>query len=113
MVTAQRSSAAPPHGNSKQSTRPQHGYEIYNTETGDVVKTGISGQPLNQNGPSPRANAQVNAWNKAEGPGTYAARIGPTDMASRQVALNWERGNAKRLRDMGYSLARHKRPMPQ
>lgn len=32
------------HGNSKLSTKPQHGYEIYTMETGDVVKTGISGQ---------------------------------------------------------------------
>lgn len=93
--------------------RPQHGYDIYNTQTGDVVKTGISGQPLNQNGTSPRANAQVNAWNKAEGPGTYAARIGPTDMPGRTAALNWERSNVNRLRDMKHSLAKHKRPTPQ
>ncbi len=113
VVTAQRSSAAPPHGNSRQSTRPQHGYEIYNTETGDVVKTGISGQPLNQNGTSPRANAQVNAWNKAEGPGTYAARIGPTDMPGRAPALRWEQQNVNRLDRAGHSLAKHKRPRPQ
>lgn len=30
------------HGNSKTITKPQHGYEIYNKKTGDVVKTGIS-----------------------------------------------------------------------
>ena len=39
------------HGNSKLSTKPQHLYEIYDTRNGDVVKTGISGRPLNQNGP--------------------------------------------------------------
>ena len=55
------------HGNSKLSAKPQHGYEIYNTETGDVVKTGISGQKLNLNGTSPRANSQVNKLNKSAG----------------------------------------------
>jgi len=55
------------HGNSKLSTKPQHGYEIYNTETGDVVKTGISGQKLNLNGTSPRANSQVNKLNTSIG----------------------------------------------
>ena len=113
VVTAQRSAAAPPHGNSRQSTRPQHGYEIYNTQTDDVVKTGISGQPLNQNGTSPRANAQANAWNKAEGPGTYAVRIGPTDMPGRAPALRWEQQNVNRLDRAGHSLAKHKRPRPQ
>ena len=63
------------HGNSKQSQQLQHGYEIYETNTGDVVKTGISGQPLNKNGTSPRANRQVNALNKAAGKGKYASRI--------------------------------------
>lgn len=31
-----------PHGNSKSSNKPQHGYEIYHKKTGDVVKVGIS-----------------------------------------------------------------------
>jgi RHS repeat-associated protein len=113
VVTAQHSAAAPPHGNSRQSTRPQHGYEIYNTQTGDVVKTGISGQPLNQNGTSQRANAQVNAWNNAEGPGTYAARIGPTDVPGRTAALRWEQQNVNRLARTNHSLAKHRLPKPQ
>ena len=29
------------HGNSKASTKTQHGYEIYNIQTNDVVKTGM------------------------------------------------------------------------
>ncbi|WP_236339658.1 hypothetical protein [Paenibacillus plantiphilus] len=53
-----------PNGNSKASTKPQHGYEISEKATGDVAKTGISGQPLNKNGTSPRTNSQVNKWNK-------------------------------------------------
>ena len=100
------------HGNSKLSTKPQHGYEIYNTETGDVVKTGISGQKLNLNGTSPRANSQVNKLNKSTGTQLYDARIVETDMPNRLSALEWERENALRLWNEGNSMSLHKRPRP-
>lgn len=70
----------------------QHGYEIFG-DTGDLVKTGISGRPLNINETSPRANAQVNAL-------------------GRQSALNWEINNSMRLWDEGNSMILHKRPRP-
>ena len=101
-----------PHGNSMQSTREQHGYEIYNKQTGDVVKTGISGQPLNQNGTSPRANLQVNAFNKQAGADIYAARIVNPSIPGREAALEWERNNTQVLWDLGNSLCKHQRPNP-
>ena len=76
------------HGNSKTSTKPQHGYEIYNKKTGDVVKTGISGQTLNKNGTSPRANTQVNKFNKLAGEDIYDARIVIEDMQIELVHWN-------------------------
>jgi len=100
------------HGNSKKSTKVQHGYEIYNVETNDVVKTGISGQPLNKNGTSPRANSQVNKLNKAVGTNLFGARVVVSDLPSRQAALNWERLNTQRLFDAGHSLSIHKLPKP-
>ncbi len=58
------------HGNSKNSTNPQHAYVIVDTananpQTGEyqVAKVGVSGRPLNQNGTSGRANGQVNKLN--------------------------------------------------
>ncbi len=66
-------SAKETHGNSNASEKSQHGYEIFEKKTGDVAKTGISGQELNQNGSSPRANQQVNAWNKEAGYDKYAS----------------------------------------
>jgi RHS repeat-associated protein len=99
-------------GNSKLSTKAQHGYEIIETKTDDVVKTGISGQDLNINGTSPRANSQVNKLNKAEGAGTYDSRIVVKDMPNRQTALDWERQNAQELFDRGNSLRIHKSPRP-
>ena len=103
---------AEPHGNSKLSTKPQHGYEIYNTETGDVVKTGISGQTLNQNGSSPRANVQVNLLNKKAGYNLYEARVVEVDIPNRALALEWEKNNALRLWQEGDSMILHKRPQP-
>ncbi len=97
------------HGNSKASTNPQHGYEIRRTEDGDVVKTGVSGQPRNKDGSSPRANRQTNKWNGEEGSGTYEAEVVET-APDRQTILDWERQNADRLRGEGNSMDKHKKP---
>jgi len=52
-----------PHRNSLNSTAPNHVYVIVD-QNGNLVKVGISGQPLNQNGTSPRANPQVAEFNR-------------------------------------------------
>ena len=107
---APETSAAPEvHGNSAASQKLQHGYEISKTADNDVVKAGISGQPLNQNGTSPRANRQVNQWNKQEGAGTYEAKV-VTTQPNRQAALQWEKQNAERLRQEGNSMDKHDKP---
>ena len=100
------------HGNSKQSTKLQHGYEIYEIKTGDVVKTGISGQKLNQNGSSPRANTQVNSLNKVARYKKYDARIVKINIEGRAAALEWEVQNALRLWEEGNSMNIHSRPQP-
>jgi len=97
-------------GNSLRSRRVQHLYEIYETSTGDVVKTGISGQPLNLDGSSRRANLQVNKWNRQEGAGKFAARIITKGIKSRAKAVGLEKLNAERLRAEGHSLRKHFRP---
>ena len=100
------------HGNSRTSTKPQHGYEIYDTDTGDVVKTGISGQQLNLNGTSPRANSQVNRLNRMYGEEKYSARVVINNMPNRAVALEWEKNNALSLWNAGNSMSIHQRPAP-
>lgn len=47
-------------GNSKLSTKAQHGYVIYDRLTGKAAKVGVSGGKLNKNGISRRANFQAN-----------------------------------------------------
>lgn len=101
-----------PHGNSKESKKAQHGYEIYDSTNNEPVKTGISGSMLNKNGTSKRANRQVNKLNKAEEYDRYYSVVKETNLPDRRAALEWERSNAMRLHNEGYDLPMHKRPRP-
>jgi hypothetical protein len=104
------------HGNSRRSTRAQHGYEIVDTTTGEVVKTGVSGGRRTANGGSARANSQANRWNRASGqPGRYQPRVVqevPAGPGARQQILDWEVENATRLREAGQlnNPYMHRRP---
>lgn len=100
------------HGNSKASNKIRHGYEIYEIDSGEIAKVGISGQPLNKNGTSPRANIQVNKFNKLEGEEVYAARIVIKDIANRKDALDWERTFSTKRYEEGNKMLLHKRPRP-
>ena len=98
------------HGNSKNSTKPQHGYEIYEKSNGNanVVKTGISGGTLNSDGTSVRANTQVRRLNRQAGYDKYAARVVANNIPGRQAALAWERLNTTRLFRLGNSMEIHR-----
>jgi RHS repeat-associated protein len=92
------------HGNSKASQKAQHLYEVFETGTGNVVKTGVSGGKVSKSGKSYRATSQVNKWNKAEGAGKYYSRItqqAPAGPGARQKILNAEKANASRLQQQG------------
>jgi hypothetical protein len=103
-------------GNSLKSTKAQHGYEIVDTTTGKVVKTGVSGGKRTANGGSYRANRQANKWNKEAGtPGRYQPRVVqevPEGPGAREAILEWEAENAQRLRDAGElnDPTKHSRP---
>lgn len=104
------------HGNSRLSTRAQHGYEIVDTTTGEVVKTGVSGGRRTATGGSARANSQANRWNREAGqPGRYEPRVVqevPAGPGARQQILQWEADNAARLREAGQlrDPTKHVRP---
>lgn len=91
-------------GNSKKSKNAQHGYEIFNKLTGEVVKVGISGGKISKNGLSYRAQKQVRKWNREEGD-VFESRIvyqtGGGEGA-RVRALKWEAGNASFWRAEGH-----------
>ncbi len=92
------------HGNHKASPKPHHRYEIYDVNTNKVVKTGISGQPLNTNGTSPRANIQVNQFNREAGTKQFAARIVETNIPGRSAALEAEKTATQLLKKAGHPL---------
>ena len=88
------------HGNSKLSTAAQHGYEVFETARGAVVKTGVSGGPVTKAGKSYRASNQVSKLNKSV-PGLYDSRIVkniPAGSGARDQILKFEIENAARHR---------------
>ena len=114
VTNAARSTKNTVHGNSKKSEKAQHVYEIFNTETGEVVKTGISGGKTKA-GKSVRATRQVNAWNKKEGKGKYDSRIVveiPAGPGARETALKLEKENANKHKKT-LDPNKHKRPKPK
>jgi hypothetical protein len=53
------------HGNCNENDEEHHLYEIRDKKYKDVYKYGICGGPLNPDGTSPRAQIQVNEFNRA------------------------------------------------
>ncbi len=81
------------HGNSKESEKLQHLYEIKDKdlpEDDDTYKFGISGSALNADGTSKRANSQVNKLNEKFEKERFEAEILEKDIPNRQEALQKE-----------------------
>ena len=109
------------HGNSKSSNNVQHRYTIRD-KNGKIVDSGISGQKLNKNGTSPRANQKLNT--KFKDRTDLKAKIeqkniGPKNgKTSRQNALNKEQGgvnaysNSKKNPQPGKGPAEQNKPQP-
>jgi hypothetical protein len=103
----------PTHGNRLDSPDPNHVYVIVDTKTGELVKPGVSGQTLNRNGTSPRANRQLGDLNDTE-PGRYKAVIVEQDV-SRTEALRVEQliTDKYAARRQGALPTGSQRPLPQ
>ncbi|MCI5084166.1 MAG: hypothetical protein MRY78_20870 [Saprospiraceae bacterium] len=74
------------HKNDRRNKDEHHLYEIHDRERNGLFKYGISGQPLNKNGTSPRANEQVNLFNRVVGWARFFAKIILTEIAGRAKA---------------------------
>jgi hypothetical protein len=79
-----------PHGNSKESKKPHHLYEIRDSKNNEVFKYGICGDPLNADGSSPRANDQVSLFNTVVGWARFFALILITGIQGRKKARELE-----------------------
>jgi RHS repeat-associated protein len=106
------------HGNSADDARPQHRYEIVDTEAktprgaADVVKTGISGRALKTDGTSKRAASQVRKLNRQAGRERFTARVVQKNIAGRRAALHAEKLATRKLHLAGHSLRLQKLPRP-
>ena len=100
-----------PHGNSKNSTNPNHVYVIVDQD-GSLIKVGISGQALNKDGSSPRANPQVAVFNR-QGVSAHAIVI-ETGLTRRDaLALEQKITDKHAARNGGQMPSPyHKRPKP-
>lgn len=102
------------HGNSKLSTKAQHAYDIIDKRTDKVVKTGISGGKIRNDGKSYRAEQQVRKWNKEEGGYIYESEIThqePAGASARDKILKYEKDRANTLYNKGeLDENKHKRP---
>jgi len=102
-------------GNSKSSSKQQHGYEVYNRH-GDVVKTGVSGGRVRKDGKSSRAEKQVRDWNvnKTDVNGPYSSKVMktiPSQPNAREKILDWEQKNATKHKAT-LDPDKHKLPKP-
>jgi len=63
------------HGNSNSNPDEHHLYGIFEVETNELYKYGISNQPLNDDGSSPRANQQLSVFNQLFGYIKFYAKV--------------------------------------
>ncbi len=109
-VTSNSTTKPKPHGNSKNSPNKNHVYVIVN-EKGDMLKVGVSGQTLNKNGTSPRANPQVSKLNK-NGLNTHAVIIETDLTRTEALALEQKITDKHAARNGGLMPSQyHKRPV--
>ena len=101
---APKSYSTTPHGNSKKSNKPQHGYVIYNRSTRQIMEYGISGQALSSTGKSPRISQKI-ATKYQRNPDIEGKVLNPkisqtSSRTARENALKWEQGQVN-----SYSVA--------
>lgn len=78
------------HGNDKRNTKLHHLYGINDREENEIHKYGISGKEFNKDGTSPRANEQVNLFNRVVGWARFYAQILLINIAGREKAEDKE-----------------------
>ena len=74
------------HANSHDNDAPHHLYAIFDVERNTVFKYGISGKPLLSDGSSPRADEQVQLYNRVVGMKRFFATIILADIQGRKEA---------------------------
>ena len=105
------------HGNSKLSRKAQHGYEIFEKETGEVLEYGISGQKRSAKqvaeGNSPRINQKLRT--KYGNDPNVGGRVVEDNLGNRQQGLDWEQAQVDDFgrQNGGRGPREQKRPQPK
>ena len=81
---------SPVHGNSNENLEEHHLYEIIDKTENDVYKYGISFEELEKDGSSPRANRQVDLFNRVVGFIRFASKVLITGISGRRKARELE-----------------------
>lgn len=109
------------HGNSKKSNTPQHGYEIKDKKSREILDQGISGQKLNKDGTSPRAQQKINKKFKGQNVEQKVTKknVGPKNgKSARENALDFEQGRqnsyskSPKNKSPGTGAPRQQKPKP-
>ncbi|MGJ8628519.1 MAG: polymorphic toxin-type HINT domain-containing protein [Sulfitobacter sp.] len=116
--------ACRPNGNSLASQQPQRLYEISDTNTGQVLKTGVAGGDLSPTGLVPRAQSQLTGISDRTGIPRADLEVNvvstvPGGPGSRGTILSQERANSARLLETNrltgtvhLPIDIHRRPRP-
>jgi hypothetical protein len=101
--------------------RPQHGYEIKDKKSREILDQGISGQKLNKDGTSPRAQQKINKKFKGQNVEQKVTKknIGPKNgKSARENALDFEQGRqnsyskSSKNKSPGTGAPRQQKPKP-
>lgn len=103
------------HGNSKVSSKVQHGYEIFNKKTNEVLEYGISGQKRSakqiSGGKSPRINQKLNQ--KYGNDPNIGGRVIDNNIGKRSQGLRWEKNKVNDFKNnKGHAPQGQIRPKP-
>jgi URI fold toxin 2 len=79
-----------PHGNSNLNQKPHHVYVIYDKQSDDIYKYGISHDPLEADGLSARLRDQLDLFNRIAGWSRFNAEILHRDLQGRVKAKQIE-----------------------
>ena len=87
------------HGNSLKNQSPHHLYEIRDIQENDILKYGISQDPIEEDGLSKRLRDQINLYNIVAGFIRFFARILIKKIPNRVEALKIEKEHIKAYKE--------------
>ena len=89
-----------PHGNSYQNKKPHHVYVIFDKQSDDIYKYGISHDPIEADGLSARLRDQLDLFNRIAGWSRFIAEIMHQDLQGRLAARQIEKALIRTYKEL-------------